>query len=403
MAEKKGVDKLGRRQFLAGTAAAATFTVIAPSRVRGAEANSTIRLGLIGCGGRGNWIADRFVQNGGYRFVACADYFQDHVDKFGEKYKIDPAHRHTTLSAYKRLVAEKDVDAVVIESPPYCHPEHAEAAVDAGKHVFLAKPIAVDVPGCRSILASGQKARANKLVYLIDFQTRANEHYRAAAKRVLKGDIGKLVCAEAQYPWQGGKFPGPKTPEDRLRRWYCFKELSGDFIIEQSIHALDVATWFLNADPISAVGVGGSKGLRMYGNIMDYFALLYKFPDEVPLSFYCVQAIPKAPNEISCRVFGSEGTITSDYYKGVSVSGVRASSGGECPHLFDEGARVNVKEFHQFVMKGDHSNPTVEPSVRSNLTAILGRTAGYKGGLVTWKELMDANEKMEFDRTGLKS
>jgi len=401
MAERDDAKKLGRRGFLAG-AAAATFTMVKPSLVRGTEANSTITLGLIGCGGRGNWIADRFIQHGKYRFLACADYFQGKVDAFGEKYEVDSARRYTTLSGYKKLVAQK-VDAVVIESPPYCHPEHAAAAVDAGKHVFLAKPIAVDVPGCRSILESGTKATANKRVYLIDFQTRANEHYRAAAGRVLNGDLGQLVCAEARYPWHGGKMPAPTSREDRLRRWYCFRELSGDFIVEQSIHALDVATWFLNADPIRAVGVGGSKGLRGHGNINDYFTLIYHFPNDVPLSFYCVQVIPKAPNEIACRVYGSKGLVETDYYRSVSVRGVGPSTGGKCPDLFDAGARTNIKEFHEFVTQGDCANPTVAPSVRSNLTAILGRTAADAGRPVTWKEMMDANARLAFDRTGLKS
>ncbi len=401
MSRQNSTGRMGRRTFLAG-AAATTFSVMNPSRVRGAEANSTITLGLIGCGGRGNWIAERFIKHGKYRFVACADYYQDRVDSFGEKFEVDPSHRYTTLSAYKRLVAEK-VDAVVIESPPAFHPEHAAAAVDAGKHVFLAKPIAVDVPGCRSIAESGAKATANKLVYLIDFQTRANEFYRDAARRVHNGDIGKFVCGEARYPCHGCNPFGPKAPEDKLKSWYCFREISGDFIVEQSIHAVDVASWFINADPISAVGTGGTKGLRHYGNIWDHFEVIYKFPNGVPVSFYSVQAIPKAPNEIACRVYGSKGLVETDYYSRVSVRGVNPSSGGKCPDLFDAGARTNIKEFHEFVTQGNCRNPTVAPSVRSNLTAILGRNAGYKGGVVIWKEMMDANEKMELDLKGFKS
>lgn len=401
MSDQQISAEVGRRTVLAGAAAAA-FTVVRPSAVRGSRANTTLTLGMIGCGGRGNWIAERFVKHGPYKFVACADYYPDHVERFGDRFGVDAAHRYTTLSAYKKLL-DDDLDAVVIESPPYFHPEHAAASVDADKHVFLSKPIAVDAPGCLSILESGKRARSKKLVYLIDFQTRANEHYRAAAKRVHDGELGRLVCAEARYPWSGGKPEPPKTPEDKLRRWYCFRAISGDFIVEQSIHALDVASWFLNADPISASGVTGSRGLRKYGDIKDYFSLQYMFPNDVPLSFYSVQAVPKAPNEIACRVYGSRGLVETDYYRGVSMRGLDPSTGGECADLYDSGAVVNIKEFHQFVTEGKTDNLTVEPSVRSNLTAILGRTAGYKGRPVTWKEMMAAKETMELDLSGFKS
>src|SRR5512140_365693 len=154
---------MNRRSFIAtaGTTALAA-TVLKPGLVWGAEANAKINVGLIGCGGRGKWIADLFQKHGGYNFVAVADYFQDRADEAGQKFNVPAANRYTGLSGYKRLLEQK-LDAVVIESPPYFHPEQAAAAVDAGKHVYLAKPVAVDVPGCRTIEASGKKATANKL------------------------------------------------------------------------------------------------------------------------------------------------------------------------------------------------------------------------------------------------
>ncbi|MBI1983765.1 MAG: Gfo/Idh/MocA family oxidoreductase, partial [Acidobacteria bacterium] len=156
-AEKaKTPKRFGRRRFLAGTGAAASFTILKPRLVRSTAANSKIALGMIGCGQRGAWIADLFLKHGGYQMVAGADYFQDRVDAFGEKFNVENARRYTGLSCYKKLLDEK-VDAVAIESPPYFHPEQAAAAVDAGAHVFLAKPIAVDVPGCRSVEDCGRK------------------------------------------------------------------------------------------------------------------------------------------------------------------------------------------------------------------------------------------------------
>jgi len=407
MMKNNDTKPIARREFLAGAAAAATaFAVVKPSSVRGTEANSTIEIGLLGCGGRGNWIVDLFHRHGKYRLVACADYYQDHVDKTGEKWKIPPSRRYTTLSAYKKLVDDK-LDAVVIETPPYFHPIHCAAAVEAGKHVYVAKPIAVDVPGCLSIGESGRKATAKKLVFLVDFQTRANEYYREAVRRVHRGDIGRLVTGWAMYPWGVGHFPGPETPEDRLRRWYCIRELSGDFIVEQNIHTLDVATWILNADPIKAIGGGGSRGLRAYGNIYDYFNVNLWFPNDFILSYVGNQCSPGAPTEIACRIYGSVGMIDTDYYTHVKIDGMPECryEGGTWKHgaLYESGTVVNIKEFYEFVTKGDYSNGTVAPSVRSNLTCILARTAAYRNEPVTWKEMLAANEKWEPDLKGLKA
>ncbi|MBI4580667.1 MAG: Gfo/Idh/MocA family oxidoreductase [Planctomycetes bacterium] len=401
---------IGRREFIAGAAAAATaFTIVRPSAVRGSEANSAIAIGLLGCGGRGNWIADLFVKHGGYRLVACGDYYAEQIDqlakKLGDRFEIDKAKRFTTLSACKRLCDEK-LDAIVVETPPYFHPEQCAAAVEAGKHVYVAKPIAVDAPGCLSIGESGKKATANKKVFLVDFQTRANEYYREAVKRVHAGAIGKLVTGWANYPWGVGHFPGPAAPEDRLRRWYCFRELSGDFIIEQNIHTLDVGTWIVNADPVKAIGGGGSKGLRAYGNIYDWFQVNFWFPGDFILSYTGNQCTPGAPTEIACRIYGSKGTIDTDYYTHVKIDGMPEAvyKGGEWAHgaLYKDGTVVNIKEFHEAVTKGDCTNPTVAPSVRSNLTCVLGRTAAYENRMVTWDEMMAKKERMEPDLKGLK-
>jgi myo-inositol 2-dehydrogenase / D-chiro-inositol 1-dehydrogenase len=393
--------RVPRRTFLSTAGAAAAFTVLNPSLVFGASANSVLELGLIGCGGRGSWIADLFAQTGLYRFVACADYFQDRVDAVGEKLKIDPARRHTGLAGYKSLLEGK-LDAVVIETPPYFHPQQAADAVEAGRHVFVAKPIAVDVPGCLTIAEAGRRATAKKLVFLVDFQTRANELYREALRRVRKGDIGPLVMGEAHYPWAGGgRGEVPATAEQRLRSWYYVLPLSGDFIVEQAIHALDVATWILDADPVRAVGAGGQK-LRPKGSIWDHFAVNYHFPGGVLLSFTCIQTIPGMKDEIVARAYGSEGYVYTDYFGSVWIRGNEPYRGGEVGNLYTTGAQTNIREFHQFITGGRYDNPTVAPSVRSNLTAILGREAGYRGGELTWEALLKDPKKLEPDFTGLK-
>jgi predicted dehydrogenase len=394
--------QIPRRAFLASAATATAVTVLKPSLAFGAEANSLLEIGLIGCGGRGSWIANLFAASGKYRLVACADYFQDKADAVGEKHKIEPSRRYTGLSGYKRLLESK-LDAVVIETPPYFHPQHAADAVDAGKHVYLAKPIAVDAPGCQMIAAAGQRATAKRQVFLVDFQTRADEHFREAIGQVHKGAMGPLVMAEAWYPWSGGgRGEPPATPEQQLRSWYYVLPLSGDFIVEQSIHALDLVTWIINADPLRARGTGGHK-VRPPNSIYDHFAVTYWFPDDLVLSFTCIQSIPMVKDEIRARVFGAVGFIDADYYTGVTLRGPETAVRATVADLYNSGTVVNINEFHDAVLKGDFANPTVAPSVRSNLTAILGREAAYGRRELTLAALLKEGKKLQPNLGGLKS
>jgi predicted dehydrogenase len=393
---------LTRRSFLASAASVTAFTVLQPNQVFGAQANSKVTLGLIGCGGRGAWIANLFAETGLYEFVACSDYFQDRADAVGQKHKIPADRRYTRLSGYKQLL-ESRLDAVVIETPPFFHPQQAAEAVAAGKHVFIAKPIAVDAPGCLSIGESGRLATQKKLVFLVDFQTRADEYYREALRRVRQGDIGRLVLGEAHYPWAGGgRSLPPANPEERLRQWYNVKEISGDFIVEQAIHALDVATWILDADPVRAIGLGGQK-LRPRGSIWDHFAINYVFPNDIPLSFTCIQTIPEMKDEITARVYGSDGYISTDYFGSVFIRGKEFYNGAKTGNVYTTGAQTNIREFHQFITQGRHDNPTVAPSVRSNLTAVLGREAGYKGGELTLAALVKEGRRLEPDLRGART
>jgi predicted dehydrogenase len=394
-------SSVSRRSFMAAATAASAFTIVQPSAVRGAAANSVIELGLVGAGGRGSWIAKLFAETGKYRFAAVADYFQDRVDAVGEEHRIDPARRHTGLSGYKRLLEGK-LDAVVIQTPPVFHPQQAMDSIDAGKHVYIAKPIAIDAPGCQTIAAAGRKATDKKLVFLVDFQTRANEHYRECLRRVREGHIGKIVMGDARYPWSGGGRAEPSAnPEERLRNWYHAVEISGDFIVEQSIHSLDVATWILDADPVSAVGFGGRK-LRPAKGIYDHFAIHYFFPEKTLLTFNCIQSIPAVIDEIIARVYGSDGYIQTDYYGDVMVRGKQFYRGNN-KNLYTSGTQVNIAEFYQAIVEGKTDNPTVAPSVRSNLTAVLGREAAYRGGELTLDALIREGKRLEPDLKGLKA
>ena len=404
-------QQMSRRRFMAGASAAAlSFTVVRPELVRGTEANSKLNLGIIGCGGRGTWITDLFVRHGGYNIVAAADYFEDRVNNLGERFKIAAKRRYPGLSGHRKMLDGK-VDAVAIESPPYFHPEQAEAGVDAGCHVYVAKPVAVDVPGCLSVGASGKKASTKKLCFLIDFQTRADQFYMEALKRVREGALGEFVFGEATYhadcpfkrmyeSWKAD----PEGAENRLRAWGLDKVLSGDIITEQNIHTLDVMSWIMDAEPVSAVGTGG-RTVRPVGTCYDHFVLVFEYPNDVGITFSSrqIEGHGTQPEGIRNRMFGSKGVLETQYGGQVIIRGENFYRGGSSPGIYEEGAVANIATFHKSILEGKFDNPTVEPSVRSNLVTILGRTAAYERRKVTWKEIMDKKEKLDANLKGLKA
>jgi len=402
---KSGVS---RRRFMAGAGAAAvTFSVVDAKLVRAYSANEKVDLAIIGCGGRGNWITDLFKQHGGYNLVACADYFQDRIGKLGDRFGVPPERRYPGLSGYRRML-EGEFDAVAIESPPYFHPEHAAAAVEAGRHVYVAKPIAVDVPGCKSIGESGKKATNKKLCFLVDFQTRADEFYVEAIKRVHDGAIGRFAFGEASYhaglPWKTQtQHVGLDDPEARLRAWGLDRVLSGDIITEQNIHTLDVVNWIMNGPPVCAYGTGGQK-VRDFGTCWDTFSLVFQYPDNVGITFSSRQfnGHGTQPEGIRNRMFGSEGVLETQYGGEVLIRGSNFYRGGSTPTIFKQGAVNNIATFHAAIQNGDCENSTAPESVRSNLLTILGRTAAYEGRIVTWEEVLKSDEKLVADLKGLK-
>jgi predicted dehydrogenase len=403
---ESGEGHFNRRRFLAG-ATALGLTAVSPDLVAATQANTRIRIGLIGCGGRGNWIANLFLQHGGYQFIGTADYFKERADKTAERLKVPGANAFSGLSSYKRLLDLKP-DAVVVESPPYFHPEQVLAGVEAGCHVFCAKPIAVDVPGCLMIAEAGRKGTASKRCVLVDFQTRTSEFYREAIKRVHAGDIGPLVSGEAVY-YCGGTWnrndalkSDPQNPENRLRAWGLDRVLSGDVITEQNIHALDVATWIVDQSPLRAVGTCGKKGRQDKGTCNDHFAVIYTFPGDVVVSFASKQ-YGTGHDDIGVRMFGPRGMIETHYFGTVFIRGEKSYKGGKMGNLFTEGAVQNIADFHAAITRGDHANATVIPSVRSNLTTILGRQAAYRKAEVSWEEMVKLGEKLEFPTSGLKT
>src|SRR5215471_12790253 len=230
-------SKLDRRRFL-GVSAGTGVLLLKPTTVFGSEANSSVELGLIGCGSRGNWIAPFFRDQAGARIVAVADVIRENLDKTRDKLGIDSSQAYYGPEAYGELANAK-LDGVIIETPTYYHPEHALAAVEARKHVYLAKPVAVDVPGCRTILEAGGKA-GGKVSFWVDFQTRARPVFQEAAQRVHRGDIGKTVFGQVFY-YTGRAIPDRSRPGmdpglARILNFYVDRVLGGDIIVEQNIH-----------------------------------------------------------------------------------------------------------------------------------------------------------------------
>lgn len=393
MEHERETGEVRRRNFLKGAAVTAGLAVVPAKAVRGAEANERLRLGIIGCGSRGPWVGRLFEEHTNTKVVALHDYFRDKVDAAGEQFDVPPERRFIGLDGYKALL-ETDIDAVAIESPPYFHPEQAAAAVAAGKHVYLAKPIAVDVPGCQTIAESAKKA-AGKLSFLVDFQTRNNELFREAAKQIHERKVGPPVSGQFFYHTSRLKQKvEPGTEVARLRNWYFDQALSGDIIVEQNIHVLDVATWYLDAHPLKAYGMGGQKARTGKGDCWDHFVVAYLFPDDVKVDFGSTQFL-YGYHDMCMRLFCTEGTLDSHYGGEVWIRGNSYGwKGGKTPRIYQDGAVNNMRDFHASILSGEYLN-NAEDSVRSTLTSILGREASYANREMTWEEMMRKAERLD--------
>src|ERR1017187_10212207 len=413
-------SEFSRREFLnRATGTVAALAVLKPligmtqtnqPAVKPPAFERKIKLGVIGLGGRGHWIADLFRQHGGYEMHAVCDYFPDRAKSVGDSLGVEASRQFSGLSGYQRLIAS-GVEAVAIESPPYFHPQQAATAVDAGLHVYCAKPVAVDVPGCRTVEASGQRATTKKLVFIVDFQTRADEFYIEAMRRVHAGEMGKIAFAEGIYhgdspwaQWYDALGKNPKDPETKLRAWGLDKVLSGDMITEQNIHTLDVVNWLLGAALLHAVGSCGLSSRPKVGTCADHFACYFQFPDGVGVTFSSRQfnGYDTMPEGIRVRAFGQKGVLETEYGGNVMIRDDNFYRGGKSPGIYEAGARANIATFYANITAQNFENLTVAPSVQSNLITILGRTAAYRGELVTWEKLLAANERLEADLSGLK-
>ncbi len=400
---------LSRRHFIAQTSLGlASVATLSRAVAQGSTANTRLRLGLVGCGSRGQWILNLFAEHGGYEVVGVADYFPAAVASAATKFKLSPGQTFTGLKCAEKMIAKGGLDAVAIISPPYFHPAQARAAVEAGLQVYLAKPAAVDVPGCHSIADTGALARKKGLTFLVDFQTRTNPFYVEAVGRLHAGTMGDVCFGEALYHAERLKIkasPGATAVEARLQNWVFDQALSGDIIVEQNIHALDVMSWTMKeTPPIRCTGTGGRRVRVDVGDAWDHYALVYEYANQVGVTFSSRQfAGHGEPGGIVNRVFGTKGAFLSRYGGDVMMRGGKDVfyRGGATTAIYKEGAIANIKAFHEAVLAKDAANPTLEPSVTSNLVAIMGRTAAQEKRTVVWSEFVKSKKQLHADLTGL--
>jgi myo-inositol 2-dehydrogenase/D-chiro-inositol 1-dehydrogenase len=413
-------DKIDRRKFLEVAAVTAGVMFIKPALVRGTAANSAVRVGLLGCGGRGTEDATNLVDAGGARVVALADVFRDqldsaraHFDKIQQEKgyaAIDASQLFTGPNAYQQIAASKEVDAIVVATPPYYHPRHLEAVVSGGKHVYLEKPVAVDVPGALKVIEIGKRAEG-KLSLDVGFQIRDCPPFVEMVRRIHSGAIGKIICGEAYYLTgyiDRPGWPNASPAEHRLRNWVYDRVLSGDIIVEQNIHVIDICNWILKAHPLKASATGGRQGRPANdGDAFGNYNAIFHYPDGVDVTFSSTQ-FAKGWWDVSERFFGTKGTSLSPYTGPLGIWGDEPwQAPGSQPKDKAETQAFSVtgsftsnlefadpekkKAFVESITSGKFHNQAAK-GAESALSCMMARTAAYKGHEVTWDELMKSTE-----------
>lgn len=409
---KKKVEESGlrnRRDFLKSTGAIMVGGTVLPLgfsiNPAYASKDNVLKVGLIGCGGRGTGAAVQAMKADKNAVLTCmADIFQDYLDQSynaisqanPEQVKVDDAHKFVGFDAYKKVL-ESDVDVVLLTTPPAFRPGHFEAAIAAGKHVFCEKPVAVDAPGVRSVLETAKKAKEKGLSVVSGFTFRYDSPKRAFFEKILDGSIGEINTVNTVRNG-GGLWTKPRQPEwkemeNQLRNWYYYDWLSGDYLVEMMVHSLDMMSWALGDQlPVRATGTGGrqSRVEEVYGNIYDHFAIEYEFENGAK-GFHFSRQQQGCSNTNKVEIAGSQGNATVDIGRGVhEIYGANAWK--------YEGERNNPYETqHEELFAAIRSgNPFNEGELMANSTmlGILGRMVGYSGQTITWEEAMNSDKTL---------
>lgn len=401
-----------RRDFLkASTAATAGLGLL--TNAHAAAKNETLKVGVVGCGGRGTGAAENICEAAGTSFNvkihALADAFADNLEHCRENLAKRPAVQGKLDVSDDRCFVGFDAfqkvidccDLIILATPPGFRPQHIEAVVKAGKHLFTEKPVAVDPVGIRKVLAAHDEAVKKKLHIIAGTQRRHEASYLEAMKRIHDGAIGRITSARVYWNqgdiWARKRKPEWKTEMDyQVRNWYHFLWLCGDHIVEQHVHNLDVAVWAIGALPVRAVGMGGRQvhNEPEWGENYDHFAIDYEFPNGVHVMSMCRQ-ISGCENNVSETITGSDGEWTSINQRFSGKNKGRIKIKNE-PNPY-------VQEHVDLLQSIYDDKPVCELKqvAESTLVAIMGRTSAYTGKAVSWDAILNSKldtfpEKLEW-------
>lgn len=397
-----------RRVFVKATAAA-TMAALGPNFAH-AAGDEVIRVGLIGCGGRGGGAANDVLKaSPATRIVALGDLFKDRLDGVRGRLtnkdnpnaaRVDlPDHRcFVGFDAYKQVI-DCGVDLVVLATPPGFRPVHMKYAADASKHMFVEKPVATDAPGVRLVMEVGKIAERKKLGIVAGTQRRHQSGYVQTIQRIHDGAIGQVMGGQV-YWCQGGLWKKPREQgwsdmEWQIRNWLYFTWLSGDHIVEQHVHNLDVMCWVMNAHPTAAYGMGGRQVRTepVYGNIFDHFTIEYEFANGARWLSMCRQ-IDGTDGRNGERAFGTKGTANPGGSIKIDGETWKAPGGGMGAYQQEHADLVAS------ILAGKPLNEAQQVA-ESTLVGIMGRMSAYTGKQVTWEQAMNSKqslvpEKMKF-------
>jgi myo-inositol 2-dehydrogenase/D-chiro-inositol 1-dehydrogenase len=401
-----------RRDFLK-TTTLATATLAAPTilpgQLFGAEKPTTLRVGLIGCGGRGTGAAGNALRaDAQVELVAIGDAFPEPIEKslktlranaeLSPKVKVAPENCFVGFDAYQKVIAS-GVDVVLLTAPPGFRPQHLQAAVAAGKHIFAEKPVAVDATGVRSVLASAAEAKQKNLSIVAGFCYRYNVGVRAFMEQIHNGAIGDIRVIHTTYNtagvWSKPRQPDWTDMEWQMRNWYYFTWLSGDHIVEQAVHNVDKMAWLMkDVPPVSCMAIGGRQVRTepQFGHIYDHFGVVYDYEQDVRAFHFCRQQANTAADN-SDHVWGADGVGHI----------VRAFTGpfvirGKINWRHREEKMRDMYQFeHDELFASIRSGKPINDGERmahSTLLAIMGRQAAYTGQVVTWEEALNSKEDL---------
>jgi myo-inositol 2-dehydrogenase / D-chiro-inositol 1-dehydrogenase len=397
--QKPNQPSVTRRDFIrSATTVAVGSAVVSQVSLPGAWAagSDEIRIGVIGTGGRGTGAVQNALQSSkGVRLVAMAELFPDRLEASrkqlaGKGATVPNDRAFSGLDGYKKVL-ETDANYIILATPPGFRPQHLKAAVEAGKHIFTEKPVAVDGPGIRTVLSLVDVAAQKKLLVGCGLQRHHQPGYLEAIKRIHDGAIGDIVAARAYWNqgalWNRGRKPEWSDTEWQLRNWYYFTYLCGDHIVEQHVHNIDVVNWAMKGHPVKAVGTGGRQ-VRIspeYGHIFDHFAIDFEYENGVHMLSMCRQQAGTA-GSVSEALVGTKGTSQVNDYK---ITGPNAWSGSKANEV-----DPYTQEHTDFIASIRKGEPISELKMvaESTLTAIMGREAGYTGKVVTWDQALNSEE-----------